>query len=634
MGGSNIQQDPIDLQVKNIGCIEESSVTLLPGLNVLLGEDHSEKYSVMEAITATYGNQNITLRNGATEGFAKLTIGSESCTHHFARSDGRVVSDGDPCLDHLDVNDMFAFLLESNEVRRSLVEWGKLNDVLHRATVPEDLWTEATELSQRRDRIDRWLSRFPETPGEFTELRREADDIFSNVSGEYIINIAVNTAKTSNCDPADHSGDEEIQRFEELHNEYCRLDEVEAKIDGTRETIEQLETNRQEIESRIRDIDCVSSGEIARLEEERCSLQNRMATLKSHIELVQHVIKCNEQVLESDSSLETILASAFSNLAHDVDTGDAQSCWACGGTIENTSLERLQKAMKTEHEEKIAEYDAAVEQLEEIRKEYDQKQTKRQKLFDLEEALSNVEQKLADRRDYLQELNDERKAIKDQIGVIKDETADIERLVTAAVNDQPVSLGERATRAQFEQVRTVVDRINRLFAERNRLRERRADIDSEYEVMETRLENAVSEFAQRLSTRMNELLGQTDRETISEFSIEWGKRSDEDPANLLRQFDFELYAVASSDGNRLPVAELDAVDRELSALLLAFAGYLIHDVHENIPLLLLDEFDAASPETVSSVLEHLIDRIPYIVVAPPKNDIDPFKSVVNNVSSA
>jgi len=133
---------------------------------------------------------------------------------------------------------------------------------------------------------------------------------------------------------------------------------------------------------------------------------------------------------------------------------------------------------------------------------------------------------------------------------------------------------------------------------------------------------------------MNEFIDVADYATVEEFDIEW-EHNGYDQLPLLGQFDFEMYAVVREDeDDRVPIRELDAPDRELAALLFALAGYLAHDIQEEIPLILIDEFETAYPDTASTVIEHVADRVPYIVVTPPERAADSFQNVANNISSA
>lgn len=632
MGSSRANREPIHLQVKNIGNIEESSVTFLPGVNVLLGDSWLESHSVMEAVTATYGNQNVTLRRGATEGYAKLTLGSESCTHHFARSDGEVISDGDPCLDGLNLDDMFAFLLESNKVRTSLVDSGDLNGVLQRATVPESLWQEGKQLNQELDLAKRRVSGGSGRSEDLSDVAADADDIFSNVSGEYVVELALERVEAGG-ELQSHATENEVRKFKELRKEYCRLDELESKIETAEETIEQLRADRQEVQSRIGDLECVSESEIHRLDDELGSLRGRKSDLKSDLDLIQHIITCNEQILAGDGSLPDILEGVFSKLDHEPATNDTEACWACGCAIEHTSTDRIHDAFEAEYDDRMDEYDAVVEELQETKREFERKRADREKRLELREALSDVEDGIESRQVHLQRLRDERQSVRDRVSAIENELTDIDRLVTAAMFDLPVGLGETASREQFDRLEDVVTRVDRIATGDSPLARRESALRSDRERLRERLESAIDDHVSRFTRRMNELADVADNATVDGFDIEWDHNG-YDHLPLLRQFDFDMYATVDGNGrDPLPVGELDPAGRELAALLFVLAGYLVHDIREEIPVVLIDGFETAHPETVSAVVEHVTEDIPYIVVTPPQRSVGSFQNVADNLTS-
>ncbi|KYH24112.1 hypothetical protein HAPAU_37550 [Halalkalicoccus paucihalophilus] len=56
--------------------------------------------------------------------------------------------------------------------------------------------------------------------------------------------------------------------------------------------------------------------------------------------------------------------------------------------------------------------------------------------------------------------------------------------------------------------------------------------------------------------------------------------------------------------------------------MLALAGYLVHDVHEEMPLILLDSLEAIDSERIAQLVEYLEEYASYIVVALLSEDAD------------
>jgi hypothetical protein len=67
---------------------------------------------------AALGSDGVSLKGDADEGAIELSIGNDTYTRTLTRENGVVATDGEPYLDDPIVADLFAFLLESNEIHR------------------------------------------------------------------------------------------------------------------------------------------------------------------------------------------------------------------------------------------------------------------------------------------------------------------------------------------------------------------------------------------------------------------------------------------------------------------------------------------------------------------------------------
>jgi len=63
------------------------------------------------------------------------------------------------------------------------------------------------------------------------------------------------------------------------------------------------------------------------------------------------------------------------------------------------------------------------------------------------------------------------------------------------------------------------------------------------------------------------------------------------------------------------VSHLSESEREVTGLVFALAGYLVHDVYEAVPFMLLDSLEAIDAERIAALVEYFADYVPYLVVA-------------------
>jgi recombinational DNA repair ATPase RecF len=100
----------VEVDISNIGGIDQSSTTLRPGVNVLTGKNATNRTSYLQAIVAACGSENVSLKADADQGDVSLTIGDQEYTRTLKRQNGTLFFDGDPYLDDPILGDLFAFL--------------------------------------------------------------------------------------------------------------------------------------------------------------------------------------------------------------------------------------------------------------------------------------------------------------------------------------------------------------------------------------------------------------------------------------------------------------------------------------------------------------------------------------------
>jgi hypothetical protein len=56
-------------------------------------------------------------------------------------------------------------------------------------------------------------------------------------------------------------------------------------------------------------------------------------------------------------------------------------------------------------------------------------------------------------------------------------------------------------------------------------------------------------------------------------------------------------------------------DCEVTRLVFALAGYLVHEVHETVPVMLLDSLEAIDSDRIAVLIEYVADYSDYLVAA-------------------
>jgi hypothetical protein len=65
------------------------------------------------------------------------------------------------------------------------------------------------------------------------------------------------------------------------------------------------------------------------------------------------------------------------------------------------------------------------------------------------------------------------------------------------------------------------------------------------------------------------------------------------------------------------VAHLSETEREVTGLVFALAGYLVHTIYDTVPVMLLDSLEASDADRIAALVEYIANRAGYFVVALP-----------------
>lgn len=70
------------------------------------------------------------------------------------------------------------------------------------------------------------------------------------------------------------------------------------------------------------------------------------------------------------------------------------------------------------------------------------------------------------------------------------------------------------------------------------------------------------------------------------------------------------------------VAHLSESEREVTGLVFALAGYLVHEVYAEVPVMCLDSLEAIDAQRIARLIDYLHDYVPHLVVALLPEDAD------------
>jgi len=613
------------IEVRNVGGIDETTVEFEPGITVLTGRNATNRTSLLRSIMAVMGSDDVSLKADADEGQVEFTVGDERYRRTFTRTNGSVTIGGDPFLDDPEFADLFAFLLESNEARRSVARGDDLRELIMRPVDTEAIRTEIRELERKKSRIDDDLDGLADLKGELPELERERrrlEDDIETKRDELEDKEADIEALDADVDKTRAEKQELESRLDDLREKRSKLERVRSDIDLQQDSIESLTAERRETEAELEDLPDAPMGEHAELDQEIDRLRERIGTLEREVSDLQDVIQFNEDQLQ-ETGVVTEHLDDEDGAVTDALVDETVICWTCGTSVETdritSTLDQLRE-IRQEKLETIRTLESELSQLKEERQTYREQQQRKETL---ERTLDDVTAEIEDRESQLETLRAKRDQLNDDIEALE---AEIETLETEDFDDI-LGLHKEANQLEFElgrlesDLEDVTERIGRIedqLTEEEQLRSQRDEINTELRELRTQIdrieENAVTEFNDHMATVLD-ILGY---ENLERIWIERVERTVREGRQNVEKTMFELHIVRSTDSGATfedTIDHLSESEREVTGLVFALAGYLVHEVYENVPFVLLDSLEAIDSERIAALVEYVAEYAEFLVVA-------------------
>jgi len=609
----------VTVSVENLGGIRSSEVTFADGVTLLTGRNATNRTSLLRAIGAGLGGSTGELKTDADGGSVTLSLGNDEYRRTFERDGRSVRVGGDPYIEDATLVDQYSSLLADNPARTA-VRRGDGNALREFIMSPVD--TEAVRQTVERERrqirsledaLDEARRAQEKRAAVADELAADRDRL-TEVEAE-VASIRETVAEFE-ADVDDAEAAESV--VEELASRRDELERVRRRIDTQRSALESLREERTEVETELSEAS-VSETDRSDVEGELDRLNRRERTLEHRINSLLSIVEFNEQLLDEKGVPE---AADESGVVEELDPSTRTvECWTCGTAVDTAAIEgRLDdlRAVIDEHRRERNELRSEIENLEsrvsEIQQAHDGRESLRGRLED-------IDAEIADRQSRIDEAEDRAAELGARIETLEADAAESDDLRDNDLLEQYQRLSEleyergqlaEAIEANEEQLATLdeqADRVDELAAELDTHRER-------LDTARTRIEDLEQSAIETFNDTMETVLDLLGYENVERVWIE--RRVDGPGSGPDVESSFVLHVVRSNDDG---VAYEDTVDhlseseREVIGLVVALAGYLVHDVHETVPFMLLDSLEAIDADRIAALVAYFADSVPFLVVA-------------------
>lgn len=631
MASAETEQATVSLRAENVGGIERTDVTFDPGVTILVGRNATHRTSLLQAIMAGLGSHRASLKGDADEGQVRLDVGDDTYARTLKRQDGGVAFEGDPYLEDPELADLFAFLLESNEARRTVALGGNLREIIMEPVDAEAIEREIDRLEAEKREADEQIAELESLKSELPALEQERTRLVSEIeeTRERLEGRRERLDERSGeASEAEAEQSELEAKMGNLRDLRSSLEQTEFKLESQRESVDTLEAELADLQDQREELSGDGGEDLASIRSEIDSLQERKRELDTELSKLQSVIQFNEEMMEGTSRDIAAALRGNESGAEPVtdqllETNDTVVCWTCGSEVEGEHIERTLERLRDLRESKYGDQSEVESRLAELRERKSDVESEKRQRERLEKRIEEARSEMAEREGKIEDLEAERAQLRADIDELQAEIDDLEAADRSEVLEAHKEVNEleiELDRLEDERDRVAsnLEEIESQTETIDDLEDRKAAIQSELTDLRTRIdqieEGAVAEFNDHMETVL-EILDYTNIDRIwverTEREVRQGRRTVEETT-------FDLHVVRSTDDGVTyedDFEHLSESEREVTGLVFALAGYLAHEVYEEVPFILLDSLEAIDSDRIAKLVEYMGEYADYLVVA-------------------
>ena len=626
MSTEQITGEGLDLHVSNIGGIDDTEVSFAPGVTLLVGENATNRTSLLQAVMAGLGSDRASIRADTEEGHVSMTVGDQTYERTLRSRNGTVVGDGKEFLQDPTEAELFAFLLESNEARRAVALGGDLRELIMQPIDTDAIQSEISrledekrEVETRLEELEQLKEQLPQLETERQDLEREIDELRAALRRkEEEIEAADADFEESRAEQADLE-----ETLEDLRRTRSELESVRYKLDTRRESLTELNQERASLATERADLPEVSKDRLDSIETELKGLRDRRSAVERELSRLQSLVQFNEEMLEGNGDDILVEFDEIEESVTDQLLGNERVCWTCGTKVNVAQIESTVDRLRDLRQERIQESNEVDEQLERLESERDELHEQQRRRELLEQRLNDIDNRIQNNETRIADLETRRDELSEEITALEKEAERTEQDDYSEI----IELHKEANELEFELKRRKeeLDEVNERIADietelkrEGDLERELASIDAELDERRTRIErieqNAIEAFNEHMETVL-ELLGYANLERIW---LERTEREVREGRRVVTRSSFDLHVIRSTASGTVyedTVDHLSESEREVTGLVFALAGYLAHEVHRDVPVMLLDSVEAIDSDRIAALVGYLEEYTAYLIIA-------------------
>ncbi|SIS13298.1 archaea-specific SMC-related protein [Natronorubrum thiooxidans] len=606
--------EELHISVQNIGGISAGEMAISPGVTLLSGENASNKSSFLRGLAAVLGGPVPPIKSDANNGTVSLQTADEEYVLNVSNRDGDpVVTDANQASDQRDLCELFVALGERNPIRRRILTDGDLYELLMRPVDTAEIEAEIERLSTRKDELDDRLAELDRMEDRLPTLRTRANTVQDKIDG-------IETQLREKRDEIDRreTETEEHDVFDDLKEKRSEHETVRNRIQTQRDAVRSLENEREDVlEQRKQLGPADSSADVDSIETEIEQLHHQKQQVTTTINALSPIVEMNNQLLDDQQEIPAEM-KADEVVAELDPTSRSITCWTCGNTVEREEIAEQVRVVQEILQEKRHQRETITDRIESLEEDKRQLERQRDERERLEQKEHSIEAEIERREVQLSDLREQQSSLDDEIQSLQADAEAIDgrddELIDCYNEVSSLEYERGQLESELNELEQELERLEAELAKRDELEAERDSVATNLQEQRDRIETLERDLVTTFNESMQQVLDRLAYENIERVWIERLTGSDGSPTET----DFELHVVRSSESGTAyedTIESLSKSEREVIGLVVAFAGYLVHDVESELPVIVIDAIEMLDADRIRGLLDYFNRHAAHVVAA-------------------
>jgi predicted nucleic acid-binding Zn-ribbon protein len=629
--------DTVQVGIENIGGIDELSLEFEPGVTVLAGTNATNRTSTLRALAAVIGSNKYTsIKSDADEGKVKMKISGEEYTRTLKKRAGGTSFGGNPLLDDPAAAENFAILLKSNDARQAIERQQGLRALVMEPVNIEKHEARLQELQNRRADIadnieerEELKRRLPTKQEEIEQKKKELEQLREERDAKQ------EELNEKDLDPEEASDiqDEFEQKSNDLNDAKSKKSRLERSIDDTQDKIERLEDEIKEAEGQIQEIEAVEQSKIGQLESEVEKLENERRSLDAQRSDLGTVIDLNESLLNEGA------ISIFEDVENPGESGQGQlfpeleeeqakpganqfNCPTCGQSADEKQIRQTLQTLRNLRSEINDKRQNLIQKIDDKRGRKKELEEKAEEKKDAKATIKDNRSKIEDAESKIQQYEKELETVSEKIERLKTEREELKQKQRSEILELQGDISD--LEFQISEKKEAISRAKDDLEKKEQRLEEMEDLEDDREEIKQEI-RSVRDTIDKFNSQFETILDLLEYENIEQIKIDAkGKRDTSTLREEANVGEFEMTIARETDGTvyKDSYENLSESEQEVAGLLFALAGYLAHEVHKDLPLMLIDSVEAIDSDRIAALVDHFSQFSDNLIIALLEEDAD------------